>query len=149
MGLTITVDIGGLEVPSHQSIGSASILAARTFFTKPRGYPAAQLCCRWWVSAAAGAGERRHEDRLVEHCGQCAAVHRGKVGTPVGAKQVSTVQAGQETAGEGVDASASFMAMATRAYEPRLLELLGLGDELMDRLPPVLSSTNVVGAVTR
>jgi L-xylulokinase len=47
------------------------------------------------------------------------------------------------------DASASFMAMATRAYEPRLLELLGLGDELMDRLPPVLSSTNVVGAVTR
>jgi hypothetical protein len=78
------------------------MLATRTFFTKPRGYPAAQLCCRWWVSAAAGAGERRHEDRLVEHCGQCAAVHRGKVGTPVGAKQVSTVQAGQETAGEGV-----------------------------------------------
>lgn len=47
------------------------------------------------------------------------------------------------------DASASFMAMATRAYEPRLLELLGLGDDLMDRLPPVLSSTNVVGAVSR
>jgi L-xylulokinase len=47
------------------------------------------------------------------------------------------------------DASASFVAMATRAYEPRLLELLGLGDELMDRLPPVLSSTNIVGAVTR
>jgi L-xylulokinase len=47
------------------------------------------------------------------------------------------------------DASASFTGFATRNYEPRLLEVLGLSDDLMDRLPRLHGSAEVVGAVTR
>jgi len=47
------------------------------------------------------------------------------------------------------DAGASFTGFATRNYEPRLLQVLGLGDDLMDRLPQLKGSAEVVGAVTR
>ncbi|MEU8824595.1 FGGY-family carbohydrate kinase [Streptomyces sp. NPDC048636] len=45
------------------------------------------------------------------------------------------------------DASASFTDVRTRAYSPELLELYGVG-ELAGKLPPVLASDALAGAVT-